>query len=311
MDQGHEGRPAHLHHHFDTVEQQFESDKLGMWLFLVTEILLFGGLFCAYANYRAHHPEVFIYAHKYLDKRLGGINTVVLLCSSFTMAWGVRAAQLGQRKLLVTLLALTLLGGFTFLGIKAVEYEAKWKHGLLWGARYKPHLHEDQTASASSAGEAAAGTSAPAGTESQSAPVPPAPPAAAPAGTAAAGAANQTPQPVKVGGEWVVEHSKSPPAARGPSGLAYIPEVQQPIRPEEIVDQPKNVQIFFSIYFAMTGLHGLHVIIGMIVISIMLVMSVKGRFGPEYFTPIDLTGLYWHLVDLIWIFLFPLLYLIH
>src|SRR5512139_2222002 len=125
-----------LQHHFADMEQQKDSAKLGMWLFLVTEILLFGGLFCAYAYYRAHHPEIFIYAHKYLDKTLGGVNTVILLCSSFTMAWAVRAAQLGQRKLLVTLLALTLLGGMGFLGVKAVEYNQKWKHGLLWGVRF-------------------------------------------------------------------------------------------------------------------------------------------------------------------------------
>ena len=90
-----------LAHHFDTPQQQFESGKLGMWLFLATEILLFGGLFCAYAVYRANHPEIFIYAHQFLDKTLGGINTIVLICSSLTMAWAVRAAQLGQRRLLV------------------------------------------------------------------------------------------------------------------------------------------------------------------------------------------------------------------
>ncbi len=140
-DTAHEAHPAHLHHHFETPRQQFESDKLGMWLFLVTEILLFGGLFCAYAVYRANHPEIFIYAHKYLDKTLGGINTLILISSSFTMAWAVRAAQLGQRRLLILLLALTLLGGFGFLGIKAVEYEHKWKSGLLWGARFNPREH--------------------------------------------------------------------------------------------------------------------------------------------------------------------------
>ena len=90
--------PAHLQHHFDTPLQQFDSAKLGMWLFLATEILLFGGLFVAYAIYRANHPEIFSWAHHLLDTKLGAINTVVLLTSSLTMAWGVRAAQLGQRK---------------------------------------------------------------------------------------------------------------------------------------------------------------------------------------------------------------------
>ena len=131
----------HLAHHFDSLGQQFESGKLGMWLFLSTEVLLFGGLFCAYAVYRSNHPEIFIYAHQFLDKTLGGINTVVLICSSLSMAWAVRAAQLNQQRLLVILLSLTILGGFGFLGIKFVEYEHKWKHGLLWGARYHPDEH--------------------------------------------------------------------------------------------------------------------------------------------------------------------------
>ncbi len=230
----HEHSP-HLQHHFDTPEQQFDAGKLGIWLFLATEILLFGGLFCAYAIYRANHPEIFLYAHQFLDKVLGGTNTVILLCSSLTMAWAVRASQLGQRKLLITLLSLTLLGGFGFMGIKYVEYKAKWEHGLLPGTHFAPHE------------EAPAVTAAP----------------AAPAAPA--------------------EHGK----------------------------RPSNAQIFFGIYFLMTGLHGLHVLAGMGAITWILIGSIKGKFGPEYFTPVDFVGLYWHLVDLIWIFLFPLLYLIH
>src|SRR5262245_10630971 len=129
----------HLQHHFDTEEQQFDAGKLGIWLFLATEVLLFGGLFVAYAIYRANHPEIFVYAHQFLDKILGGTNTVILLCSSLTMAWAVRAAQLGQRRLLVVLLSLTLLGGFGFMGIKYAEYKAKWEHGLLPGTHFAPH----------------------------------------------------------------------------------------------------------------------------------------------------------------------------
>ncbi|NBC10356.1 MAG: hypothetical protein GVY24_01290, partial [Planctomycetes bacterium] len=120
--------PPHLAHHFETVEQQFDTAKMGMWVFLATEILMFGGLFCAYAIYRGNHPEVFMFAHQALDWEWGAINTVVLLASSFTMAWGVRAAQLGQRSLLVLLLALTLLGGAGFMVIKTIEYSSKWKH---------------------------------------------------------------------------------------------------------------------------------------------------------------------------------------
>ncbi|MBD3162103.1 MAG: cytochrome c oxidase subunit 3 family protein, partial [Candidatus Eisenbacteria bacterium] len=132
---------AHLAHHFETHQQQHESSKLGMWIFLSTEVLLFGGLFCAYAVYRANHPEIFQYAHHFLDKQLGGLNTLVLIASSFTMAWAVRAAQLGQRKKLIALLTFTLLCAFGFLGVKAIEYEHKWKHGLLWGKYYQPAEH--------------------------------------------------------------------------------------------------------------------------------------------------------------------------
>jgi cytochrome c oxidase subunit 3 len=225
---------SHVAHHFDNAKQQFESSKLGMWLFLATEVLLFGGLFCAYAVYRGNHPEIFVYAHQFLDKSLGAVNTLVLICSSLTMAWAVRAAQLGKQKQIVTMLVVTLICAFCFLGIKYVEYEHKWKHGLLWGEQYNPDagLHE------------------------------------APA----------------------VE-------AHGETGDHSMPE-------------PRNVQLFFSIYFVMTGLHGLHVIAGIGVIGWILLRARRGEFGPDYYTPVDLVGLYWHLVDLIWIYLFPLLYLI-
>ena len=127
-----------LPHHFDHVGQFTESGKLGMWLFLVTEIMMFGGLFCGYAIYRVRHPEIFHYAHKYLDPTLGGINTAVLIFSSLTMAWAVRAAMLGQKKLLVIMLSLTFLCACGFMGIKGVEYKEKWEHGLLWARQYNP-----------------------------------------------------------------------------------------------------------------------------------------------------------------------------
>ena len=253
----HEHQP-HLQHHFDTPEQQFDAGKLGIWLFLATEILLFGGLFCAYAIYRANHPEIFVYAHQFLDKILGGTNTVVLLCSSLTMAWAVRASQLGQRKLLIVLLSLTLLGGFAFMGIKAVEYEQKWKHGLLPGTHFAPHQEAEAAAKAA--------------------------PAAAPVAT-------------------------FKPSAAGPAGTVRHDAAEAASEPGH-GKRPSNTQIFFGIYFLMTGLHGLHVLVGMGAIAWILVRSIKGDFGPEYFTPVDFVGLYWHLVDLIWIFLFPLLYLV-
>jgi cytochrome c oxidase subunit III len=304
--QAHEGRPAHVQHHFDTEQQQFDSDKLGMWLFLVTEILLFGGLFCAYSVYRANHPEIFIYAHKYLDKTLGGINTVVLIMSSFTMAWAVRAAQLGQRKLLITLLALTLLGGVGFLGIKSIEYEHKWKHGLLWGTSYNPAASHDagaeQAALASDAQHEDTAVAEAAGTADSVAVTAAAPviPADAP----------PTYIPRNAAGQLAIEHTTLQPAASSPGGLAYLPG-QAPPAAGHVVEEPGKVHIFFGIYFVMTGLHAIHVIAGMVVIFLVLLHAVRGTYKNGYFTPVDLTGLYWHLVDLIWIFLFPLLYLIH
>src|SRR6476620_11380385 len=120
---GHHHDP-HLAHHFDTPEQQFASGKLGMWVFLATELLMFGGLFCAYSVYRHNHPEIFEFGHQYLDKKLGAINTIVLITSSLTMAWGVRAAQMGRNKVLAFCLILTLLGGAGFMCIKTIEYRA-------------------------------------------------------------------------------------------------------------------------------------------------------------------------------------------
>ena len=270
------GHETYLAHHFDTPEQQFESRKLGMWLFLATEVLLFGGLFCAYAVYRSNHPEIFVYAHRFLDKSLGGINTLVLIFSSFTMAMAVRAAQLGQRRRLIGLLAVTLLCACAFLGIKAVEYEAKWKHGLLWGKHYRPVAHETHAPSTGEGVEAA--VQAPA----EVVPVPP------PGGSP--------------------DRSLLPDAAPGPSGLS-APAIATGDHEDSV--EPRNVQIFFSVYFLMTGLHGLHVIAGMVVITIVMLGAIKGRYGPRNFIGVDNAGLYWHLVDLIWIYLFPLLYLIH
>ena len=292
------GHSPHLQHHFDTPVQQYDSSKLGMWLFLATEILLFGGLFCAYAVYRGIHPEIFIYAHQYLDTNLGAINTIILLCSSLTMAWAVRASQLGQQRLLPLLLCLTLLGGFGFMGIKYVEYKAKWEHGLLWASQYNPETHtaehgaESAEASHSAAVEGVGVDAA----EHAATTAEPETAADAPAG------------PAEEAGETKIERSLIGPAATGPQGLAADEPTTDHAVPH---DAPKNVQLFFSVYFLMTGLHGLHVLAGMIAITWILVRSVRGAFSPAYYTPVDLVGLYWHLVDLIWIFLFPLLYLIH
>lgn len=265
-----EGR-HHLAHYFDSTRQQFESHKLAMWLFLATEILMFGGLFCAYAIYRANHPEIFMYAHTLLDKNLGAINTIVLLFSSFTMAWSVRAAMLGQRRLLVGLLVVTLLCGFGFMGIKAIEYNHKFKHGLIWGEQfdYEAAAHYASGGHGADHGEAHGD-----------------------------------------------EHADDHAAASHDEGHAVKTELDHAAEvamdhghaPESI---PDNLHIFFGIYFVMTGLHGIHVLAGMILITWLIIRANRGDFGSRNYTAVDLGGLYWHLVDLIWIFLFPLLYLIH
>lgn len=277
------GHNPHLAHHFDTEQQQFESVKLGMWIFLATEVLLFSGLFCAYAVYRSNHPEVFRWAHVFLNVKLGAINTVVLITSSLSMAWAVRAAQLGQQRLLKICLVLTLIGAMGFLGIKYVEYKNKWHEGLLWAGRYQPTAEAQQELL--HAGQRHGQVSAP------------------------ATAPREAPQsaPATEGDGLKIERSLILLPAEGPAGLkaagvGRVAQLSQQV--------PKQLWWFFGIYFLMTGLHGIHVIGGIGAISWLLVRSMKGQFGPRYYTPVDLVGLYWHLVDVIWIFLFPLLYLI-
>lgn len=306
----HAAHPPHLAHHFDTPQQQFESGKLGMWVFLATEILMFGGLFCAYSVYRASHPEVFLYAHHYLDKNLGALNTAILLISSFTMAWGVRAAQLGQKRLLPWLMALTFLGGTGFMIIKGIEYQTKFSHDLgpgVWNVFAPPSAddrseHLDHLEESYGLGEPGHGAHGAAEASHGD------------AGDAATHAAAE-PAPIPA------VHSVIAPAAVPPQGLDAaltatdrVPAIQhQGIFAYEELAPPEQarVHIFFQIYFLMTGLHGIHVLVGMGLITYIFIRSLRADFGPSYFTPVDIVGLYWHLVDLIWIFLFPLLYLIH
>ncbi|HZL34809.1 MAG TPA: hypothetical protein VFC78_05825 [Tepidisphaeraceae bacterium] len=363
------GHDPHLAHHFDTPEQQYSSAKLGMWVFLGTEILMFGGLFCAYSVYRHNHPEVFEFSEQYLDRLLGAINTLVLITSSLTMAWAVRSAQLGHQKSLRWLMAVTIIGGYVFLGIKSVEYRQKWEHVLFIGphdqfiADYKGvnviELEEK---------EHAAATALP--------PIPPAKPMA----NSLDNVSLIPPDP----NADTPDAAKIRPSFAGPTAPVILPtkgEVE--LSDLQKTGEDKHVYTFFAIYFFMTGLHGVHVVIGMsliawvlfrasgrragawllpmylaslglflavlgiiiynphlprgqptgiawlvlvaigcaiVAISVLWAMwrvsrrrlaSEEGEFGPTYFTPVDLSGLYWHLVDLIWIFLFPMLYLIH
>ncbi len=207
--------PAYVQHHFTDATQQREAAKLGMWVFLLTEVLTFGGLFTAYAIFRAWFPDMFHNAHLALDVTAGTINTIVLITSSLTIALAIRSLQLNRIKPAQWYMIATLLLAATFLVIKYFEYAHKFHEGQLPGHFY---------------------------------------------------------------------------TYEGIEGT--------------------NPHIFFGIYFAMTGLHGLHVIIGMGIITWMLINTRKGKYSAEYYTPVEMTGLFWHLVDLIWIYLFPLFYLI-
>jgi cytochrome c oxidase subunit 3 len=213
-----------LRHHFADLEQQRQASSLGMWLFLATEIMFFGGMFCAYLIYRYWYFADFAAASKSLDITLGTVNTAVLICSSLTVVLAVRAAQLGKRQEQVVYLALTLLLGLAFLGVKGIE----------WSSKFKEH------------------------------------------------------------------HIPGP-------GFHFVGTVPQ--HAGQAVD-PQHAQIFFSLYFAMTGMHALHMVIGVGLFSYLLYCAQKGRYTPDYHTPLENSGLYWHFVDIVWIYLFPLLYLI-
>jgi cytochrome c oxidase subunit 3 len=213
-----ESHAAHtgLAHHFDNLEQQREAGTVGMWTFLVTEVMFFGGLFMAYILYRSRYPDEFLSASGHLNWKLGAANTVVLIVSSLTMALGVYYAQVGNRRMLIFFLILTIILGATFLGVKAYEYHDKYVHHLIPG----------------------------------------------------------------FGFHW------------------------------EGQGDPQHVQMFYFIYFAMTGVHALHMVVGIGIMSVITWMAAKGRFTPVWHSPVELSGLYWHFVDIVWIFLFPLLYLI-
>ncbi len=207
---------AAVAHQFDDREQQKEAGTLGMWLFLGTEVLFFGGLFTAYMIYRIKFPAGFAAASEMMDITLGSLNTFVLLFSSLTMALAVRSAQLGQRKSTFTLILITMVLGLAFLGVKGLEYHHKFVEGLFPGEGFR---------------------------------------------------------------------------FEGPLS--------------------RQAEVFFSLYFMMTGLHALHMIIGVGIMAVMAAKTWRGRFSAEYYSPIEISGLYWHFVDIVWIFLFPLLYLVH
>jgi cytochrome c oxidase subunit 3 len=257
-------------------------------------VLLFGGLFCGYAVWRGNHPELFKYGSQFLDTTLGAINTAVLILSSMTMAWAVTLAQQNKQRGMIICLVLTLGGAAGFLVIKYFEYTHKFHEGYFPGLKFYDRPAHSHTFDADEPLAWQSGTIAPISTEGA--------PSLAELGLPP-GAATDAPTIA--------------PAATGPGGLAAgaMEDIlhshdAHTVHPLQDVNRPPNPHLFFNIYFMMTGLHGVHVLVGGIVIIWLIIRGLKGHFSSEYFTPVDLGGLYWHVVDLIWIFLFPLFYLI-
>ena len=293
-----------LAHHFDTPNQQFESGKLGMWVFLATEVLFFGALFVMYAVMRFKDPQVFSFASNYLDTIMGGINTCVLILSSLTMAIGVRAAQTNKKGPLVTCLALTLAGALGFLVIKYFEYTHKFHLNLKWGQAFYQPVNDE---------EAKLAKTEPAPVENPTLAIASPNPSAgaAPAATLVSlPPVDKTAIAAPKAGPGGVRSIEDAAAVDAPAHAAHggdhdqLPHLLDP-------ELPPGTHRFFAIYYIMTCLHGIHVVIGVGVIGWILVGALRGRFSSDYYTPVDLVGLYWHVVDLVWIFLFPLFYLIH
>ena len=285
------GHDAHVAHHFDGPQHQFDSGKLGIWAFLAQEVLFFSALFVAYIVFRYNHPEVFAYAHRYLDVKYGAINTIVLIFSSLSAAWAVRAAQKNQQKLLVACLATTILCAFAFLGIKYIEYSHKFHIGTVYGCKFSPTETPDGTKI-----DWPKAPNKKLGSEDSKA-----------ENCHALQAANSKVVAEKVK---LVGADGKELVAGSPEALAAIAEADKN-KSHYSTLPPPNTSMFFSIYFAMTGLHGIHVVAGIIVFIWLLIRALKGHFSEAYFGPVDFAALYWHIVDLIWIYLFPLLYLIH
>ncbi|MGI9455482.1 MAG: cytochrome c oxidase subunit 3 [Aeoliella sp.] len=403
-------------HHFDTGEQQFQAGKLGMWLFLATEVLFFSGMFCAYAVYRVNHPEVFDFAHHFLNPTLGAANTIVLLASSLSVAWAVRCAQLGKQTGMVANLVFTLICAGIFMGVKSVEYTLKFFEGLLWRSAYtfEAGSHPDLSTaheqlhqfglvtlgvgaafvvvgllvdvglrnfrwlflglaplaiiaavicfaigrSESAVSSAATNTqflafgglaiavavgalitgaillgsdkrgvrwaffalgatilavgggclAANVYTEREE------DKAHHGAAASASGELHEDPHAeasaephAHTNGDTHNEGDSEPPTEE------TAPLLSGEFTEEELAyygEGPKFPGIFFSIYYAMTGVHALHILGGIGVFIWIVYRAAAGHFEPHYYGPVEYVALYWHLVDLIWIYLFPLLYLI-
>jgi cytochrome c oxidase subunit III len=402
---GHEhDHPSFLAHHFDTPEQQFDSGKLGMWIFLATEVLFFSGMFCAYAIFRNLRPDVFEGCSQFLNTKLGAINTGVLLFSSLTMAWGVRCAQTEDHKGCVGMIAATLSCAMIFLGVKSIEYSHKWGMGLLPPRWYfynaaNPHPTSEQIVQLGysegaayflthslyfllapfaialigvaiwlaisivqgkkfqvdcakpllvvcimffvgvglgmvleSGGSAAHGETHVAAGHDQTAHGVASHETAATASVAHDGAtapahdatatvaATHSDTPIldrlaaDTGNTGIRDDIAARTRQTEVAGTNVVGNADKIAKPIESVAFETNTKsqagVFFAIYYCMTGIHAIHILAGIGVLTWLLIRSVRQDFNRHYFGPVDYVGLYWHIVDLIWIYLFPLLYLI-
>lgn len=283
--------PPGLQHQFEDMKQQEESVTIGMWLFLAQEIMFFGGLFTAYLVFRSRFPMAFAAGSNHLDAFWGGLNTIVLIVSSLTMALTVYYAQKGNRNMQVILIVLTMLFGTTFLGVKVIEYSDKYEHGLVPVVGWNKKIKEDEHVSAA--------------------------PQVLPLEMQASAASSTS--------EAAAQHHANP---RGEfqipeSDLALVRQAEQGnyLTDSERIHYFSNgqpdlnkfrdrVRIFFYLYFVMTALHAVHMIIGLGLMSWLLWKAWGGIYSHNYFAPVEMSGLYWHFVDIVWIFLFPLLYLL-
>ena len=286
---GHDGElhPARLQHFFVSSEQQFEASKLGMWLFLATEILLFGGMFVAYGIFRAMYPDLFEEASQQLDTALGAFNTLVLLLSSFTMAWAIRSIQLDNVKRCVQMLIATVVLASGFLVVKYFEYTHKFDYGIYAGENFEL---EEGTATV---GELAAGT------------------AVLSVEPDAAGGLGEAGGTIAGGVEGVADSATGEVegAEHAEASGAHAEGDDHHAR-EGAIFSNRRAGIFFSIYYVMTGIHAFHIVIGIIAISVLAWKAHRRRYSSVWYTPVENVGLYWHIVDVIWIFVFPLMYLI-
>lgn len=274
---GHDGQlhPAHLQHHFVSAEQQFESSKLGMWLFLATEILLFGGMFVAYAIFRVQYPELYEQASLQLDTVLGAANTLVLLLSSLTMAWAIRGAQMDNQKVLFWNLIATIALASTFLVVKYFEYEHKFEIGIFPGVNFELDAGTQTVADLSGA-------------------------------TAIAPRVDLRPE--EAAGQAAAETVAAEAGSDHSDGSDH--EAEGSHGREGEIFHNRRAGLFFAIYYMMTGIHALHILIGIVAIGILAWKASRRRYSSVWYTPVENVGLYWHIVDVIWIFVFPLMYLI-